>query len=201
MARCLFGAGVGDFVVLPVDGMWGVGAGREVTFWNAAADGVRYTDLLDGAGAPVEAVVSDEHGSIPRFQGPHGVTGMWADAGGPRAWMDAHVDASLRESSKALVLTAPVAAGSWVIWRAPSPGTITAVRAFRVGGTGVTVNATRNGLDLLPTDLSVSTAATWLEGPALQGASFEAGDSFAVAVRSVSGAPTAVTIQLDIRGL
>ncbi|MCW5252206.1 hypothetical protein [Streptomyces sp. SHP 1-2] len=198
--RQLFGAGIGDFVVLPVDGTWGVGAAREVTFWDSAVDGARYTDLLDGTGAAVEAVTSDEHGAIPRFQGPHGVTGMWADAGGPRAWMDAHVDASQRESSKAVVVTAP-GPGSWVIWRAPSPGTITAVRGYRVGGTGLTVNATRNGSDLLPTDLSLSVADTWLAGPELQGATFDTGDAFAVAVRSVSGAPSAVTIQLDIRGL
>ncbi|MFJ1782612.1 glycosyl hydrolase family 28-related protein [Streptomyces anulatus] len=91
MARFDFGAGVGDFVVQPSDGMWTVAAGAVVTFWDAAADGVQYTDLLDGAGSPITQVTATAYGALPRFRGPDGVTGMWADAGGPtRAWMDAH---------------------------------------------------------------------------------------------------------------
>ncbi|WP_329356978.1 right-handed parallel beta-helix repeat-containing protein [Streptomyces anulatus] len=91
MARFDFGAGVADFVVQPSDGMWTVAAGAVVTFWDAAADGVQYTDLLDGAGSPITQVTATAYGALPRFRGPDGVTGMWADAGGPtRAWMDAH---------------------------------------------------------------------------------------------------------------
>ncbi|MFJ9982575.1 glycosyl hydrolase family 28-related protein [Streptomyces globisporus] len=75
----------------PSDGMWTVAAGATVTFWDAQADGVQYTDLLDGAGSPITQVVANDYGSLPRFKGPDGVTGMWADAGGTtRAWMDAH---------------------------------------------------------------------------------------------------------------
>ncbi|EST22764.1 hypothetical protein [Streptomyces niveus] len=91
MARYEFGAGVGDFVVRPSDGLWGVGAGVEVTFWDAAADGNQYTDLLNTISEPIASVTSDEYGSLPRFYGPDGVTGMWASAGGTvRAYMDAH---------------------------------------------------------------------------------------------------------------
>ncbi|MEU8671368.1 glycosyl hydrolase family 28-related protein [Streptomyces anulatus] len=91
MARFDFGAGVADFVVAPADGMWTVAAGAVVTFWDAAADGVQYTDLLDGAGSPITQVTATAYGALPRFRGPDGITGMWADAGGPtRAWMDAH---------------------------------------------------------------------------------------------------------------
>ncbi|MGW5126674.1 hypothetical protein ACWEQ7_21990 [Streptomyces sp. NPDC004069] len=91
MARQIFGAGVADFVVQPTDGLWGVGAAAEVTFWDAATDGTQYTDLLDGSDTPITSVIADEYGSLPRFRGPDGVTGMWADAGGSRrAWMDAH---------------------------------------------------------------------------------------------------------------
>ncbi|MFF2525888.1 hypothetical protein [Streptomyces liangshanensis] len=91
MARQEFGAGVGDFVVRPSDGLWGVGAAVEVTFWDAAVDGTQYTDLLNTISEPISSVTSDEYGSLPRFYGPDGVTGMWASAGGPlRAYIDAH---------------------------------------------------------------------------------------------------------------
>ncbi|WP_326728957.1 right-handed parallel beta-helix repeat-containing protein [Streptomyces phaeochromogenes] len=91
MPRFEFGAGVGDFVVQPSDGLWAVGAGATVTFWSAAADGAQYTDLLDASSSPISQVTSDEYGSLPRFSGPPDVSGMWADGGGgTRAWMDAH---------------------------------------------------------------------------------------------------------------
>ncbi|MFE7236080.1 hypothetical protein ACFVAF_36810 [Streptomyces sp. NPDC057596] len=91
MARSEYGAGVADYVVTPSDGQWGVGVGAVVTFWDRQVDGNRYTDLLNAGGGPITSVTADEHGSLPRFFGPDGVTGMWADAGGgARAWMDAH---------------------------------------------------------------------------------------------------------------
>lgn len=103
--------------------------------------------------------------------------------------------------SKSLVITGPTGAVSYVVWRAPKACTVTAVRGYRVGGTGTTVNAQKNTSDLLATDLSLSTAATWLSGPSVQNASFAAGDSLTVAVRSVTGTPTAVTIQVDLQGV
>ncbi|HEY9370450.1 hypothetical protein [Streptomyces sp.] len=91
MARSTFGAGVADFVVTPSDGLWAVGAGATVTFWDSADAGTQYTDLLDASSTPIMQVTADEFGALPRFSGPDGVTGMWADGGGTsRAWMDAH---------------------------------------------------------------------------------------------------------------
>ncbi|MGW1546668.1 glycosyl hydrolase family 28-related protein [Streptomyces sp. NPDC002346] len=90
MPRYEYGAGVADFVVAPADGIWTVGVGAEVTFWDTPVDGTQYTDLLDVSGTPASSMISDEHGALPRFQGPDGVAGMWADAGGgTRAWMSA----------------------------------------------------------------------------------------------------------------
>ncbi|MEU4502668.1 hypothetical protein [Streptomyces sp. NPDC024089] len=241
-----------------------MGALVPVTFWDAATDGTQYTDLLDGSASPITQVVSDEHGSLPRFLGPDGITGMWADAGGgTRAWMDAHsvvaggssdqsvssvngqtgavqlaaadvgaaptvhthtpeqagaipaadrgaasgvatLDATgvltvaqrpARASSRAAVITA-AAAGTWAVWQAPRPVTITGVRGYRTGGTAATINARRGTDDLLATDLSLTTADTWLSGPSVQNAAVTAGDSIAVSVRSAAGAP-AVTIQID----
>ena len=60
----------------------------EVTFWDAATGGTRYTDLLDASGEPITHVTTADGtgalqvGTIPRFRGPDEVTEMWADAGG-----------------------------------------------------------------------------------------------------------------------
>ncbi|MFF9215636.1 glycosyl hydrolase family 28-related protein [Streptomyces viridosporus] len=91
MARYQYGAGIADFVVRPSDGLWTVAPGAVVTFWDAAVDGVQYTDLQTMEGAAISEVVASEHGGLPRFVGPDAVTGMWADAGGSfRVWMEAH---------------------------------------------------------------------------------------------------------------
>jgi hypothetical protein len=91
MARYEFGAGIGDFVVRPSDGLWGVAAGSVVTFWDQSTGGTQYADLLDAGSAPITSVTTDEYGFLPRFFGPDGVEGMWADAGGSsRAWIEAH---------------------------------------------------------------------------------------------------------------
>lgn len=91
MARYEFGAGVADYVVQPSDGLWGIAPNVTVTFWDAATAGSQYTDLLDAGSNPITEVVADGQGFLPRFSGPDGITGMWADAGGSvRAWIDAH---------------------------------------------------------------------------------------------------------------
>ncbi|WP_399142146.1 glycosyl hydrolase family 28-related protein [Streptomyces sp. NBUA17] len=93
MARSTFGRTLADFVVRPTDGLWGVAPGTELTFWSAADGGDQYTDLINAMGAPATTIVTDENGAIPLFQGPDGVTAMWADAGGTRrARIEAHQD-------------------------------------------------------------------------------------------------------------
>jgi hypothetical protein len=89
VARSNFGGGVADYVfgVFPL-------AGRQLldlepatlTLWSAKSGGTRYTDLLlDGVGVTSIPVGTD--GQVPQFQGPDGVTSLWADAGGPRVLM------------------------------------------------------------------------------------------------------------------
>ncbi|MFJ2006988.1 SGNH/GDSL hydrolase family protein [Streptomyces chartreusis] len=90
MARFNFGAGIGDYVVTPTDGTWAVGAGVVVTFWSDPDAGTQYTDLLNGGGSPITQITTTEYGHLPSFAGPDGVTGMWAEAGGPsRIWIEA----------------------------------------------------------------------------------------------------------------
>ncbi|WP_335936610.1 hypothetical protein [Streptomyces sp. PTD5-9] len=91
MARFDYGQGIADFVTTPADGIWMVAPNAPITFWDAPLDGVQHLDLLDADGTPITSVTSDEHGQLPRFSGPDGVDGMWADAGGGRrAWLYAH---------------------------------------------------------------------------------------------------------------
>lgn len=57
-----------------------------ITFWNAPTGGSQYTDLLDASGTPIAQVTVGDGttypiGTIPRIQGPDGVTVMWADGG------------------------------------------------------------------------------------------------------------------------
>ncbi|WP_031039929.1 glycosyl hydrolase family 28-related protein [Streptomyces sp. NRRL F-5650] len=90
MARYTFGGGIADYLVQPRDGLWGVAPGAVVTFYSSADGGTQYTDLLNAGGAAVTEIVADDYGLLPSFQGPDGVTILWASAGGAsRVWMKA----------------------------------------------------------------------------------------------------------------
>jgi hypothetical protein len=110
------------------------------------------------------------------------------------------IPSGLITTEKSAVFPAPTAAVSYVVWRAAKPVTVTAVRAYRSGGTGVTVNASKNGTaDLLAVDLSLSTDTTWMSGASVQNASFAAGDFLVMKITSVTGTPSYVTIQVDVQ--
>lgn len=92
----------------------------------------------------------------------------------------------------------PAAAINVIVWRAPFACTVTAVKGYRVGGTGATVNARKNGSSThLSSDLSLSSADTWLDGGSVQNTSYSAGDAMEIMIASVAGAPTQVAIQVD----
>ncbi|MFB7597267.1 glycosyl hydrolase family 28-related protein [Streptomyces sp. NPDC056160] len=106
MARYEYGAGIADYVVVPTDGLWAVAPGAVVTFWDSSSEGTQYTDLQDAAGTGTTTVKADTFGFLPRFRGPDGVTGMWADAGGAsRAWVEAHNAGSIGGGPTAGALT------------------------------------------------------------------------------------------------
>ncbi|MFD4699771.1 hypothetical protein [Streptomyces niveus] len=103
-------------------------------------------------------------------------------------------------SSKAAVFPSPTGAVSYAVWRAPVACTVVAVRGYRSGGTGVTVNAARNGsANLLATDLSLSTDVTWMSGGSVQNAALTAGDHLVLKITGVTGTPSAVTVQVDVQ--
>lgn len=99
-------------------------------------------------------------------------------------------------SSKSAIVTLPVV-GTYAIWQATKPITITGVRGLRSGGSAATINARVNSLDLLAADLSLATADSWLTGPAVQNANVVAGDSMQISVRSVAGSPAYISFQID----
>lgn len=99
--------------------------------------------------------------------------------------------------SKGGVVLSPIAQ-TIVIWRAPFPCTITAVKGYQDVGTGSVVTAYDGPTDLLHTDLTISSAATWQDGGSLAETAVSAGDSIAIRVVSVSGSPNYLAIQVEL---
>ena len=92
-----------------------------------------------------------------------------------------------------------VQADNIICWRAPYACTVTNVRGYRVGGTGATVNARKNGAsNHLASALSLTSADTWQDGGAVQNTSYAAGDKMEIMLVSVSGSPTQIMIQIDL---
>lgn len=90
------------------------------------------------------------------------------------------------------------AAGTYMVTRMPVACSAIAVRAYRDGGTGGTVNAKRNTGDLLAANLDTATDA-WAGSTALQNATFAAGDTLSVVTAAPAGTPTDVIVQVDFR--
>lgn len=101
-------------------------------------------------------------------------------------------------TSKGGTVLSPAAAINVIIWRAPFACTVTNVRGYRVGGTGATINARRNGAsNHLASDLSLTSADTWMDGGAVSNTAYVAGDKLEIMVVSITGSPTQVAIQVD----
>ena len=86
-----------------------------------------------------------------------------------------------------------------IVWQARFPCTVTQVRGYRVGGTGATINARRNGAsNHLSSALSLTSADTWMDGGAVQNTAYVADDKLEIMVVSVTGSPTQVGIQVNL---
>jgi hypothetical protein len=99
--------------------------------------------------------------------------------------------------SKGGAIVSPVAQ-TIVIWRAPFACTVTAVKGYQDVGTGSVVTAYDGSTDLLSTDITISSAATWQDGGSLAKTAVSAGDSIAIKVVSVSGSPSYLVIQVEL---
>jgi len=85
-----------------------------------------------------------------------------------------------------------------VVGRAKRPFTITNVRGCRVGGTGATVNSRIAGSSTnLSSDLSLTSANTWMDGGAVQNINVNTGDMLEIMLVSVTGSPTQIAIEVD----
>lgn len=86
-----------------------------------------------------------------------------------------------------------------IVWRAPFACTVTAVKGYRVGGTGATINARKNGTDNhLASAVSLSSADTWTDGGSVQNTAYSAGDKMEIMIVSVTGSPTQIAVQIDL---
>lgn len=91
-----------------------------------------------------------------------------------------------------------VETGNIVVWYAPFACTVTAVRGYRTGGTGATINARKNGTsNHLATALSLTSADTWMIGGTVQNASYAAGDKLEIMAVTVTGIVTQLAIQVE----
>ena len=87
---------------------------------------------------------------------------------------------------------------SVIIWRAPFACIVKAVKGYRAGGTGATINARRNGADThLVVALSLADAAIWMDGGAVQNTAYVIGDKLEIMVVSAAGEPTQIAVQID----
>jgi len=92
----------------------------------------------------------------------------------------------------------PNAALNLITWIAPFSCTVTAVKGYRVGGTGATVNARLNGAsNHMASALSLSSENTWMDGGAVQNTAYAAGDKLELMVVSTAGTVTQLGIQVN----
>jgi hypothetical protein len=100
--------------------------------------------------------------------------------------------------SRGGTVLSPTAAVNLIVWRAPVACVVTAVKGYRVGGTGATINARRNGAsNHLASALSLTSADTWMDGGTVQNTAYAAGDRLEIMVVTVAGSPTQVAVQVE----
>lgn len=107
---------------------------------------------------------------------------------------------ALKSRVVTLNLSGTVAAQK-VVWRAPYACKVSAVRGYRVAGTGAVVKAIKNATDLTSANLSLTSADTWMTGTLSSTAAtlkLAAGDTLKLEIVSVAGAPTDVVVQVDV---
>jgi len=86
-----------------------------------------------------------------------------------------------------------------IVWYATYNCTVTNVRGYRVGGSGVSINARKNGAsNHLASSVSLTSANTWTDGGAVQNASYAIGDKMEIMIVSPSGSPTQIAVQVDL---
>ena len=86
------------------------------------------------------------------------------------------------------------------VYRCTDSSLLTGIRAWRYGGSGCFVNAYKNSPSLphLSANMLVNVTGAWVSsGSPLTNNSYAVGDTLILAITSISGLPTSVTIQAD----
>lgn len=92
----------------------------------------------------------------------------------------------------------PNAALNVITWLAPYACTVTAVKGYRVGGTGATINARKNAsLNHLASSLSLTSADTWMDGGSVQNTAYATNDKLEIMIVSTAGTVTQIGIQVN----
>lgn len=98
--------------------------------------------------------------------------------------------------SKGCCILAP-SAQTIVIWRAPSACTVTAVKAYQDVGTGSVATVYDGNINILESNIAISSAATWQDGGSLALTAVSTGDSIAIEIVSVAGSPNYISVQIE----
>ena len=93
----------------------------------------------------------------------------------------------------------PNVAQNYMIWRAPYSCSCTQFNAYYSGsGTGVSVNARKNGIgSILTSSALISTIDTWTTFTSIQSSSFNPGDKLEIQLINVTGSVQNIVVQLD----
>ena len=85
-----------------------------------------------------------------------------------------------------------------IAWQAPVACTVTNVRGYQDIGSGSTFNARKNGsLTHLASDGTIGSAATWVDGGAVQNTAYSINDKMEVMITGVAGGPSQIAILVD----
>ncbi len=105
---------------------------------------------------------------------------------------------AVRELSKGGTVLSPTGAINVICCTMIVACTVTAVKGYRVGGTGATINARKNdSLNHLASALSLTSADTWMDGGAVSNIAYAIGDKLEIMIVTIAGAPTQVAVQVN----
>lgn len=108
------------------------------------------------------------------------------------------VDLSHARTFSKEVRVASGTAGTYQLFKVPAAAAVIAVRAYRTGGSGGTVQVKKGASDILASPMATSTDA-WAGTTTVQNASCAAGDNISVVLASPAGSPTEILVQVDFR--
>jgi hypothetical protein len=192
------------------DKIWSGDGG--VSYGTALEGKIRIGARVDGATVELTGVspnkvisvkllgITDAYVAAANKDGTAGTASMRTlGTGAAQAAAGNHTHSEIITKEKTLYNPSGItAAGNIIVWRAPYSCTVTNVRGYRVGGTGATINARRNGADNhLAAALSLINADVFMDGGAVQNTAYVAGDKLEIMVVTVTGSPTQLQVEVD----